>query len=1385
MRRFQLACVVVLLGLSACSVKEVTFLPGPDAVEGADAAIDGAPGLVAIVPSAAAVTVTEGTSKTFTITLSAPPTAATLVTLASTDDGKLGVSPTALLFQPSSWATPKTITLSGKSDPDIADEHVGVMLGADGLPSVTVDVTVDDDDGLAFQVTPSTLDVSEGATGPVAVHLTAQPLADVEVTVTSSDPTTAMVAPSVLKFTAADWNLDQAVTVAGQEDVDTTNDPATITFSAAGITDATAAITVTDNDVLGIALSTSSLNVNEGASAAFAVSLTQQPSADVTVALLSSDPGAVTAAVATLTFTSTDWDMPQSVMISAPQDLDTANESPTITLSAPTLANRTVAVTVTDDDVQQVLATPSPASVIEGGSGTFGAHLAFKPSADVIVTVGSLNPVILTANPTTLMFTASNYASDQVVTMVAAQDADAVNGATSVRIESVAAGLTTDVPVTIVDDDHLGIEVSAATVALGEGGAATFQVRLTAQPQGPVTVALASSDAAAATVTASLAFDGLNWATFQTATVTGVQDNDLAGETVAIELTAAGLAPATVTATVADDDVQQVLVASATAAVTEGQNTAVTATLRYQPSSTVSVAVVSDAPAVAAASPATLTFSPTDYATPHAVTISGVPDADAVNGAATVALTLAGATPASIAVTVTDDDVLAIEASVPSLSIGEAGSGVIGFRLTAAPTAPTTVTVTSSDPGAATASASLMFTSANWNVYQNVTVAGVNDADAMNESVTVTATAGALTKAVPVAVADDEVLGIATSASAVTLGEAGAATFTVQLTAAPAAATTVTLTSADAGAATVSPASFVFDSASWNTPRTVTVTGVADADLASESVQIKAAAPGLADRFVTATVTDDDTQVVLVTPTTATLKEPSEQAPISVSLGFIPSGAVTVTVGSTNTSAVTASTGSLTFLPGNYNVAQTVTLTAVHDVNTVADSATLNFTSPGAMPGAVAVTVTDVDVLGLETSAPAIALTEGAGSPSGSFGVRLTAQPSSPVTVAIASPDPAAVTASPATLTFTSATWNVYQPVTVAAVQDLDATNEAVVVTATSGALTAPVTVTVVDDEVQGIITDVGTVGVAEGGSGTIKVKLAAQPRLNLDGSPTSIVVNLAAAPSTVATAAPATLTFTSSTYDTFQTVTIAGLEDANLLTDTATISLTSTAAPTRTVTATVADNDTQQIVVSPTSKTLREDGTFTATVALAFDPTNPVTINVASTNTGAATVSPASVVLDSSNYSVGVPVTVSGVIDADLNWAGTNVIFSTGAISTTLPVTVVEPGLISMTVAAGSSTAQCEGDATTYDVKLLAAPPTAVTVTVGGTCGSRGLLVPATLSFTPTNATTAQQVTFESNSVAGVNTTYTCTVTVTSTNMTLRSSTVSVKDFNAATCNP
>jgi ribosomal protein L9 len=80
-------------------------------------------------------------------------------------------------------------------------------------------------------------------------------------------------------------------------------------------------VTVTDDDSAGVSLSKSNLAVSEiGSTGTYEVMLTSQPTATVTIAVTSSNVGEATVEPATLTFTASNWDTPQTVTVTGVDD---------------------------------------------------------------------------------------------------------------------------------------------------------------------------------------------------------------------------------------------------------------------------------------------------------------------------------------------------------------------------------------------------------------------------------------------------------------------------------------------------------------------------------------------------------------------------------------------------------------------------------------------------------------------------------------------------------------------------------------------------------------------------------------------------------------------------------------------------------------------------------------------------------------------------------------------------------------------------------------------------------------------------------------------------------------------------------------------------------
>ncbi len=166
-----------------------------------------------------------------------------------------------------------------------------------------------------------------GGTASFTVVLLTQPFADVSIALTSSDSSEGTVS-SPLVFTSGNWNVPQTVTITGVNDaVDDGDISYTIILAAATSTDpnydglnpADVSVVNVDDDVAGIAVSpTSGLVTSEGGGqASFTIVLTSQPEANVTIPVASSNLSEGTVNTSSVIFNSTNWNVPQTVVVTA------------------------------------------------------------------------------------------------------------------------------------------------------------------------------------------------------------------------------------------------------------------------------------------------------------------------------------------------------------------------------------------------------------------------------------------------------------------------------------------------------------------------------------------------------------------------------------------------------------------------------------------------------------------------------------------------------------------------------------------------------------------------------------------------------------------------------------------------------------------------------------------------------------------------------------------------------------------------------------------------------------------------------------------------------------------------------------------------------------
>lgn len=97
-----------------------------------------------LVLSAESLTVEEGGTGAFTVSLDSAPSANQIVYLAVSDNTRLTVSPVTLTFTPENYAEPQTVTVSSAQDDDNADDSIIVTLTSKNVDGKQLVVTVSD-----------------------------------------------------------------------------------------------------------------------------------------------------------------------------------------------------------------------------------------------------------------------------------------------------------------------------------------------------------------------------------------------------------------------------------------------------------------------------------------------------------------------------------------------------------------------------------------------------------------------------------------------------------------------------------------------------------------------------------------------------------------------------------------------------------------------------------------------------------------------------------------------------------------------------------------------------------------------------------------------------------------------------------------------------------------------------------------------------------------------------------------------------------------------------------------------------------------------------------------------------------------------------------------
>lgn len=468
--------------------------------------------------------------------------------------------------------------------------------------------TIADDDPVGFSIAPvagtpaSGLATSEaGATAAFTIKLTSQPTADVTLGLSSSNAQEGVASPSTCTFTSTNWEAPQTITATGVDDAiadgaqsykiltqaPTSQDADYGALRAEDVADV--ALSNADDDRAGITLAAAAgLTTTEGGgTAVFTLKLDSQPTADVTIGLSSSNPSEGAVAPSTCTFTSSNWNVAQTVTISGANDaLVDGPQSYSIVTSAAqsTDANyngreiEDVAVTNSDDDAGTLGLSLSASSVVENaGANALTGTLTRNFRLAEVVTVALSSTLADATVPAQVTFAAG---VSSVTFAIGVVDNTVAEGSRTTTLTAAAGDIRASQALTILDNEPAILGLSLAASSAAEDSTQRIRGTLTRNPSGgEVSVALFSSDTSEARVPALVTIPaGASSATFAVSLVDDLMADG--SQAVTIRAQAAGFAaPASATLVVTDNEKPSLFLSLSPARVSENNGLS-TATLR-------------------------------------------------------------------------------------------------------------------------------------------------------------------------------------------------------------------------------------------------------------------------------------------------------------------------------------------------------------------------------------------------------------------------------------------------------------------------------------------------------------------------------------------------------------------------------------------------------------------------------------------------------------------------------------------------------------------------------------------------------------------------------------------------------------------------------------
>ena len=291
------------------------------------------------------------------------------------------------------------------------------------------------------------------------------------------------------------------------------------------------------------------LTVPEGGANSYTLVLGSRPTGDVTVGVTLPAGTDLTLDKTTLTFTVDNWDVAQTVTVTAAEDDDGVTDAGvtlTHTVSGGGYGSTTVPdveVSITENDTAGLVLSETGLTVTEGDAAgsSYTVKLATEPTGSVSVTITGHAGTDLTLDKTTLTFTVGNWDTAQTVTVKAGggrrrrqRQVTLTHTASGGDYGSVSNGGRLGP----AGDGHrrrqAGVTIEPTALSVVAGRSNEYTVVLATEPTGDVTVTVTGHAGTAVTLDkTTLTFTVDNWDDAQTVTVSAAQNAATAKVTLA------------------------------------------------------------------------------------------------------------------------------------------------------------------------------------------------------------------------------------------------------------------------------------------------------------------------------------------------------------------------------------------------------------------------------------------------------------------------------------------------------------------------------------------------------------------------------------------------------------------------------------------------------------------------------------------------------------------------------------------------------------------------------------------------------------------------------------------------------------------------------------